>query len=441
MVPVGPALFAVKPPEAETWSRSPSTSCRPVRRTCTSASAPRRGCRPMTDLDMLADVRDPGRVRVAVGRPGRGGPLGRGRRAGRRRPSRGRTRADRARRPHPPALAVRRRAVPGAPARPPRHGVAARHAGDHPFAVEDGVLRGPGCFDMKAGLVMAFHAWPRSACDGVTLLVTGDEELGSPSSRGLIEEEADGPRAALVLEASADGGALKTERKGVSLYEVRVAGRAAHAGLEPEKGVNATVELAHQVLAVARSPTRRPARRSRRPSAGPAPRPTPCPAAGSFAVDVRAAPLAEQERVDRRCARSCRCCPARASRCRRAEPAAARGRRVGGAVRAGLRDRRTPGPARARPAQRSAARPTATSPPASACPRWTASARSAAERTRTTSTSWSTSCPAHGAAARPGRGLLAGAIDEPARAAGAPTMTTRADQEHGTRDRPQRVPR
>ena len=64
-------------------------------------------------------------------------------------------------------------------------------------------------------------------------------------------------RAALVLEASADGGALKTARKGVSLYQVRAVGRAAHAGLEPERGVNATVELAHQVLTVSRARGRR----------------------------------------------------------------------------------------------------------------------------------------------------------------------------------------
>src|SRR5215467_10784643 len=122
----------------------------------------------------------------------------------------------------------------------------------HPFAVTDGVLRGPGCFDMKTGLVMALHAI--AALDdrsGVTLLVTGDEELGSPSSRSLIESEAAGCAAALVLEASADGGALKTQRKGVSLYRVRALGRAAHAGLEPHRGVNASVELAHQALAVA----------------------------------------------------------------------------------------------------------------------------------------------------------------------------------------------
>ncbi len=131
-----------------------------------------------------------------------------------------------------------------------------------PFRCTDGVLRGPGSFDMKAGVVMALHAvGALEDRAGVTLLVTGDEELGSPSSRELIEQEARRHRAALVLEASADGGALKTERKGVSLYRVEAHGRAAHAGLEPESGVNASVELAHQVLAVRRSPIPRAARR------------------------------------------------------------------------------------------------------------------------------------------------------------------------------------
>ncbi len=121
-----------------------------------------------------------------------------------------------------------------------------------PFEVRDGVLRGPGCFDMKAGLVMAFHAV--AALDdraGVTVLVTGDEEPGSPTSRELIEEEARRCEAVLVLEAAGPGGALKTERKGVSRYEVHITGRAAHAGLEPERGVNAALETARQLLAVA----------------------------------------------------------------------------------------------------------------------------------------------------------------------------------------------
>lgn len=169
----------------------------------------------------------------------------------------------------------------------------------HPWSTDGGVLRGPGCFDMKSGVVMAMVAI--AALDdpeGVTLLVTGDEEIGSPSSRELIEDEARGCAAALVLEAAADGGALKVERKGVSLYEVHVEGRAAHAGLEPQNGVNATVELAHQVLAVAQLGDE---------AAGTTVTPTvlssgttsnTVPAGGKFAVDVRVRTADEQRRVD-----------------------------------------------------------------------------------------------------------------------------------------------
>ncbi|MGH1565764.1 M20 family metallopeptidase [Mumia sp. DW29H23] len=170
----------------------------------------------------------------------------------------------------------------------------------HPYEVRDGVMRGPGCFDMLTGLVMALHAVAAlDDRDGITLLVTGDEELGSPTSRALIEEEARGCAGALVLEASADGGALKTERKGVSLYELVVEGRAAHAGLEPEKGVNAAVEVAHQVLAVAAMGDS---------AAGTTVTPTvvragtttnTVAAGGSIAIDVRVRTVAEQDRVDR----------------------------------------------------------------------------------------------------------------------------------------------
>lgn len=169
----------------------------------------------------------------------------------------------------------------------------------HPFGIADGVLRGPGCFDMKTGLAMALHVLASlEDRTGVTLLVTGDEELGSPSSQALIEDEARGAAAALVLEASADGGALKLERKGTSIYRVLVKGRAAHAGLEPEKGVNAAVELAHQVLAIAALGD---------PELGTTVVPTvvaggttrnTVPAEASVAVDVRARTVAEQERVD-----------------------------------------------------------------------------------------------------------------------------------------------
>ncbi|MFG2171828.1 M20 family metallopeptidase [Streptomyces niveus] len=123
----------------------------------------------------------------------------------------------------------------------------------HPWSVVDGIARGPGVLDMKAGLVQMFHALASlPSPDGVCVLVNGDEEVGSPTSRELIEESARGCVAAFVLEASAnEAGALKTARKGTSRYEVVVHGRAAHAGLEPEKGINASVEAACQVLAVA----------------------------------------------------------------------------------------------------------------------------------------------------------------------------------------------
>ena len=120
-----------------------------------------------------------------------------------------------------------------------------------PFAVDDGRATGPGVFDMKAGVVIAVEAIASLADPGaVTLLLTTDEETGSPTSRALVEETARGARAALVCEPPKDG-AVKTARKGVGMYDLTVTGRAAHAGLEPEKGVNATVELAHQALAIA----------------------------------------------------------------------------------------------------------------------------------------------------------------------------------------------
>lgn len=168
----------------------------------------------------------------------------------------------------------------------------------HPATVHDGVLRGPGSFDMKAGLVIAFHALAALPDRrGVTLLITGDEEPGSTTSRALIEDEARRCAAALVLEAAGPGGALKTARKGVSRYEVHVRGRAAHAGLEPELGVNATVELSHQIQAVAELAA---------PHLGTTVTPTrmrggttsnTVPAHASFMVDVRARTVVEQERT------------------------------------------------------------------------------------------------------------------------------------------------
>jgi glutamate carboxypeptidase len=120
-----------------------------------------------------------------------------------------------------------------------------------PFTVADGRVTGPGVFDMKGGIVQAVHAVAAlDDASGVELLFTADEEVGSDSSRALLEERALACGNVLVLEPSADGGAVKTGRKGTGTFEVVIAGRAAHAGLEPEKGVNALIEAAHQVLAI-----------------------------------------------------------------------------------------------------------------------------------------------------------------------------------------------
>jgi glutamate carboxypeptidase len=126
---------------------------------------------------------------------------------------------------------------------------------ERPFTNDGGVLRGPGVFDMKAGIVQAVHATRILRDSGidpshVAMLFTADEEVGSKTSRGLVEELARGVDAVLVLEPSADGGALKVARKGTGTFEVSIEGRASHAGLEPEKGINALVELAHQVQVI-----------------------------------------------------------------------------------------------------------------------------------------------------------------------------------------------
>ncbi|MYV95033.1 M20 family metallopeptidase [Streptomyces sp. SID1034] len=121
-----------------------------------------------------------------------------------------------------------------------------------PFKVENGRVTGPGVFDMLGGLVQAVHGLAAlEDRSGVEILVTADEEVGSHSSRALIEERALACGAVLVFEGAADGGGLKTARKGCGTFQVSITGRASHAGLEPAAGVNALVEAAHQVLDIA----------------------------------------------------------------------------------------------------------------------------------------------------------------------------------------------
>ena len=120
-----------------------------------------------------------------------------------------------------------------------------------PFTVSDGRATGPGVFDMKGGIVQAIHGVAGLADrSGIEILITADEEIGSGASRELIVERALACGTVLVFEPSADGGAFKTARKGTGTFEVLIRGRAAHAGLEPEKGINSLVEASHQVLKI-----------------------------------------------------------------------------------------------------------------------------------------------------------------------------------------------
>ena len=124
-----------------------------------------------------------------------------------------------------------------------------------PFHAADGKLFGPGVLDMKAGIVISLAAIAELQKNGglnrsVTLLCTSDEETGSLTSRSLIENLAKESALVLVLESALLDGSLKTWRKGVGEFWVKVKGRAAHAGGAHAEGRNAIEEMAHQVLAI-----------------------------------------------------------------------------------------------------------------------------------------------------------------------------------------------
>jgi glutamate carboxypeptidase len=168
-----------------------------------------------------------------------------------------------------------------------------------PFEINGGRVRGPGVFDMLGGLVQAVHGLATlDDLSGVEILVTADEEVGSGSSRGLLEERALACGAVLVMEGAAEGGAVKTGRKGCGTFEVSITGLAAHAGLEPEAGVNALVEAAHQVFGIVELS---------RPELGTTVTPTVAssgtgenvvPAEAVITVDVRVTTAEEKERVE-----------------------------------------------------------------------------------------------------------------------------------------------
>lgn len=124
-----------------------------------------------------------------------------------------------------------------------------------PFRIEDGIAYGPGSFDMKSGLLIMHQGLRLSTALGqsrppVRVIVVGDEEIGSPSSRELLLSCAEGVRAVLGFESPHPGGALKVGRLGSTRLRLEVTGRASHAALDPEGGVNAIDELVDQLTAL-----------------------------------------------------------------------------------------------------------------------------------------------------------------------------------------------
>jgi glutamate carboxypeptidase len=125
-----------------------------------------------------------------------------------------------------------------------------------PFKVEGGSAFGPGIYDMKGGAYIAHHAFRQLCADGsrsplgITQLYVSDEEIGSPTSRALIEKEGQKAKYVLVTEPARDGGKIVTGRKGVGRFEVFIKGVPAHSGTRPQDGRSAIRELANVIQAL-----------------------------------------------------------------------------------------------------------------------------------------------------------------------------------------------
>ncbi|HXF70671.1 MAG TPA: M20 family metallopeptidase [Thermoflexus sp.] len=174
-----------------------------------------------------------------------------------------------------------------------------------PIREENGRLYGPGVFDMKGGIVVLLGAMRGLLALGVRpphrirMLFTSDEETGSETSRPLIEEEARRSHLVLCLEPALPDGSLKTFRKGVADFTVVAYGRSAHAGADPQRGINAIEELAYQILRLRGLAD---IRRGTTVTVGVirgGTRPNVVPEYAEMVVDVRVATRAEMDRIER----------------------------------------------------------------------------------------------------------------------------------------------
>jgi glutamate carboxypeptidase len=135
----------------------------------------------------------------------------------------------------------------------------------HPIGMKDDILRwrregdsvfGPGIYDMKAGAYLAYYAYRHLVREGkqtplpITFMYIPEEEIGSPTSRALIEETAKQNKYVLVTEPAREGGKIVTARKGVAHFQIEATGVSAHAGSRPEDGRSAVHEIAHQIVRI-----------------------------------------------------------------------------------------------------------------------------------------------------------------------------------------------